>query len=293
MNPTASRREYLGRINRVLDHIEGHIDEPLRLEGLAHVAAFSPFHFHRVFRGLMGETVAHCIQRMRLERAAGMLTWNSEEPISNIALECGFSSPAHFARAFKAHFGATASEFRAAQERKQEQRPDRKERAPTAGEPPAAGVALQRLAPMRVAYIRHWGDYHAPSLWAAWERLAQWATAHELLGPGAELVGIPHDDPEVTPLERCRYDAGVQVGPEQRPSGEVAMATLEGGLHAVWACELHAEGILEAWNQLFGGWLPHSGFQPATGPCFELYGQGEPLPDGRWAVRFCLPVRPL
>ena len=58
------------RILRVLVHIQTHLDENLALDDLARVAHFSPFHFHRVFRGMMGESVKEHVRRLRLERAA-------------------------------------------------------------------------------------------------------------------------------------------------------------------------------------------------------------------------------
>ncbi|MBI5482765.1 MAG: helix-turn-helix transcriptional regulator [Deltaproteobacteria bacterium] len=50
--PGPSRAEYGGRVNRVLDHIDRHLAGPLGLEALARVAAFSPFHLHRVGFGI-------------------------------------------------------------------------------------------------------------------------------------------------------------------------------------------------------------------------------------------------
>jgi AraC family transcriptional regulator len=61
----ALRAEYRSRINRVIDHIDKHISESLRLEDLARVANFSAFHFHRIFGALVGETLNGWIQRKR------------------------------------------------------------------------------------------------------------------------------------------------------------------------------------------------------------------------------------
>ena len=64
------RLEYEKRVNRVIDHIRDHLADELSLESLAAIAAFSPFHFHRIFRAMTGETLAAFVQRLRLERAA-------------------------------------------------------------------------------------------------------------------------------------------------------------------------------------------------------------------------------
>lgn len=106
------RDEYISRINRVIDYIELNIDKDLSLEKLAQVANFSQFHFHRIFRALMGETLNRYIQRIRVERAALQLISNPKKTITEIAFDCGFSGSAPFARAFKDFFKMSASEWR-------------------------------------------------------------------------------------------------------------------------------------------------------------------------------------
>ena len=59
---TATVEDYKARILRVLVYIQRHLDEDTPLEDLARVAAFSPYHFHRVFRGMVGESVKEHIR---------------------------------------------------------------------------------------------------------------------------------------------------------------------------------------------------------------------------------------
>lgn len=107
-----ARRDYIERIQRVEDHIERHLDDQLTLDGLARVACFSPFHFHRVWTAVTGETLAATIQRLRLEKSADLLLKYPERTILDIALECGFSGQAVFARSFKEAYGMPASAWR-------------------------------------------------------------------------------------------------------------------------------------------------------------------------------------
>ncbi|MBL7135447.1 MAG: helix-turn-helix transcriptional regulator [Candidatus Marinimicrobia bacterium] len=76
----------------------------MTLNELVAVAHFSPFHFHRLFRAFVGETLKQFIQRIRLEKAAERLITNPLESITAIALDSGFSGSATFARAFKEYF---------------------------------------------------------------------------------------------------------------------------------------------------------------------------------------------
>lgn len=310
--PGPSRAEYVGRVNRVLDHIDRHLAEPLGLEALARVAAFSPFHFHRVFQALMGESLYACVTRLRLERAASMLVYNPRTPVTTIALDCGFSTSANFARAFKLRFGQSATEYRR-QRTARESKISQTDRKPRAAAPAATGqarivmtedgrctdagatmvVELRTLPAWRVAYIRHHGSYYAQGLYDAWDRLSRWAVGRGRWSPEAMFVGIAHDLPSITPEERCRYDACLVVADGVRPEGLVGVTDLPGGLYAVWDTVRAPDGIGSGWDELFRDWLPDSGYQPDARLCLELYGDGTALPDGRYRVGFGIPVTPL
>lgn len=80
MQRTATQRSYGARIKKVVAHLGERLDQPLTLETLAAVGHFSPYHFHRIYRGLMGETVADTLRRMRLHRAAVELAWLCGRP---------------------------------------------------------------------------------------------------------------------------------------------------------------------------------------------------------------------
>ena len=87
-----NKQEYLLRINKVTDYIHNNIDQPLPLQKMAGIACFSPFHFHRVFTILTGETPTDYIKRTRIEKAAQLLKRNKELSATEIARLCGFSS---------------------------------------------------------------------------------------------------------------------------------------------------------------------------------------------------------
>ncbi|HEU5134159.1 MAG TPA: helix-turn-helix domain-containing protein, partial [Steroidobacteraceae bacterium] len=92
MNDRASRalKEYDRRMNAVVEHIDRHLDQKLDLAALAGIANFSPFHFHRLFRALMGEALGDYVRRRRLEIAAVRLLSQEAVPVLNVALGVGF-----------------------------------------------------------------------------------------------------------------------------------------------------------------------------------------------------------
>ena len=93
-----TEQSYRQRILRVLVYLQQHLDEPLPLEDLARVACFSPYHFHRVFRGMVGESVKEHVRRLRLERAAQRLKATGQS-VTAIALDDeGLTSAEAFAQ---------------------------------------------------------------------------------------------------------------------------------------------------------------------------------------------------
>src|SRR5215467_5879357 len=108
---TQANSEYAQRINRVIDYLRGNLDRQLKLEELAKVAGFSEFHFHRIFGAVSGETLNNFTSRLRLEKAARLLRY-SDRSLTDIALECGFSSSATFSRAFRQVYDTSPRQFR-------------------------------------------------------------------------------------------------------------------------------------------------------------------------------------
>ena len=307
-----NRLDYEQRVNRVIDHIRAHLADELSLATLARVAAFSPFHFHRLFRAITGETLFGFVQRQRIEKAAGALHAHPHSSVLTVALDHGFSSAATFARAFRTHFGMSATQWRAGgaarwrarrqRDRKPGKRPRKRGKAGSATAPQTPRekegpmrVQVRDLPAFHVAYMRYVGPYGAYGIPALWTRLAAWMEPRGLNTPGRVTLGVAHDDPAITSGERCRYDACVVVPVDFAPDRWVNVTDVPPGRHAVAGFIGAAHQIEAAWDRVFRAWLPGSGYEPDDRPCYELY-RNDPSVDGkgrRFRCELCLPVRPL
>lgn len=276
------------------------VSEPLALEDVAKVACFSPYHFHRIFRAVVGETLAAFVKRVRLERAVVQLSHRPDATLTEIALACGFSSSSDFSRSFRAHYGVPPRLFDV-----ERFRATRREQLQATTMPPGEGHRLQKLPPgenpdgfapvlrelprRRVAYIRVANSYQGTGVLDAIATLRKWAEARDLAG--GQWLGYQWDDPEVVPLDKCRYDVGLEI-PEAVPvSGEVSVTHFA----AMTVAELEIIGTVElemrAIDWMFTTWLPTSGWAPAHQPCFEVW-NGAPFAHGmeHFELRMHLPV---
>ena len=154
---------------------------------------------------------------------------------------------------------------------------------------PAVEVAVKRLEPLRVAYVRHIGPYQ--QVGEAWSKLCTWAGPKGLLGPGLVRLGISHDDPEITPPERLRYDAALVVPESVTGSGEVAIQEIPGGDYAVAIHRGPYERLGQTYAALCGMWLPASGREVRDAPPIEFYriAFGEAPPE-EFLTEICVPL---
>lgn len=193
--------EYRSRLNRAIDYIQNHYDEDLNLAKLAEVACFSKFHFHRLFRTLVGETVNDFVRRVRLEKSIQKITRDKSKSITQIAFDCGFSSSQNFAKIFKSQFGVPPSLIRNEYDWDNWKIKIRnlREKDEQVLEPaesflhdiyrdkrqlpldkllnkwPVENVKIVNWPLFHVAYVRSIGPYSAQAIRPAYKKLLQWA----------------------------------------------------------------------------------------------------------------------
>ena len=255
--------DYRKRMDRVEAHISANLDGDLSLDTLADVAAFSRFHFHRVYQRLIGETVAETVRRTRLNRASVALA-TTAQPLPEVARHRGYPNAQSFARAYRAAYGETPSATR------------RRRVAP----PTLLPVKQGEFAMYDVEYRdepgfcgaaqAHSGAYQEIS--AAYETLIKTCLEAGLKGRMGLLVAYFWDDPTEVPVEKLRSHAGVIL-----PDGVAVPKGLDP--IKVAPCKVMVithkgpyTGLPTAWGYLYGEALPTSGRAPSSvEPPFERY----------------------
>jgi AraC family transcriptional regulator len=200
---------YRARIDRVLAHLAAHLDADLSVAELARIAHFSPYHFHRMFRAMTGESVAAVVRRLRLE-TAGRALRERDGSVTDVALAAGYGSPEAFTRAFQQAFGAAPSDYRRAVVAPRYLPPlsleltlDRTTMRLSL-EPFGStdmDVAIEVFPDRAAACLRHVGPYdHAGP---TYERVLRWAATAGLLERDAVVMGLSYDDPARSRRTRC------------------------------------------------------------------------------------------
>jgi AraC family transcriptional regulator len=162
--------------------------------------------------------------------------------ITEIALECGFSSSQNFARCFKAYYGSTPSLFREhfnwdswKSKMRNLKKDDSQELPPEAADllnhyrtqrqvsiedilarRTQMQVRVTEMPPLRVAYVRHkLRSAIGETTRGVFMRLLQWASDRGLMNTETLVMGVIWGNPDITPGDKLIYDASIfNLSPE-------------------------------------------------------------------------------
>jgi len=279
------KTDYHQKLKPVIRYLEKNYNSPLNLDSVAKRAALSPYHFHRVFKAVTGETLNEYLRRLRLQQAAQDLFYKKTS-VTEVALEFGFSSSQSFSKAFRKYFDLSPSDIINCEGRHcyskliQNSKVGRHLRKSGNVEPnldlddsPKSGqrrITMERkqFAPFTLAYVRVTGPYGENYL-AGIRKLYQWASAEGVAD--STCIFIYHDNPEVTPAEKCRTDICLMVPEGVKVSGEVELQPFAGGEYASMRQTITDKAQYgSAWNEHISQ-IVQLGIEMDDRPCFELY----------------------
>lgn len=267
----AAVHNYHVRMQRVLDHIDRHLDEDLDLDTASGVAAFSKYHFHRQFTATFGLSVYRYIQLARMKRASYRLAYRDAQSVTEIAMDAGYDAPDAFARAFRQRFGQSPSSFRKS--------PDWEPWLAAFGPLDNArsklmhktytpdDVTIRDVAPTPVAIMEHRGD--PATIGSTIQRFIAWRKASGLSPKTSPTFNIFHSDPRTTPPSEYHMDLCVGVDRSIEANGELIEAgTIPGGRCAVLRVVGNTDNLEPAALYLYRDWLPASGEEARDFPLY-------------------------
>jgi AraC family transcriptional regulator len=293
----APLHNYHVRMQRVLDHIDRHLDGDLDLETLSRVAAFSKFHFHRQFAATFGLSVHRYVQLARMRRASRQLAWNDAESVTDIAMDAGYDAPDAFARAFRQRFGQSPSSFRKS--------PDWAPWFAAFGPLDNArnklmqinftpdDVTIRDVPPTPVAILEHRGD--RATLGTSLDRFKAWCKTASL-SPETGRPSFMVFRSERCPANPADYSMDLCVGtdrPIEANDEGMKAGVIPGGRCAVLRYPGNTNNLEPAALYLYRDWLPDSGEEARDFPiyCQRRLSPIAEMPAHEVVVELFLPLK--
>ncbi|WP_240467651.1 GyrI-like domain-containing protein [Flagellimonas sp. HSM57] len=294
--------DYKIRINRVFEFIDQNLESDLSLNKVSEIAFFSPFHFHRVFKFITGETLNGYVTRRRIERSASDLL-HKNITATEIAHKYGFSDNSSYSRTFKKYFGVSPTEFK-------KQNPNRHSKirqleSKNGQEYPDyekyicvinnlknwikmnANIEIKEMPKMDLAYVSSIGPQN---LETAYGKLIQWATPKGLMNNQTKMITIYHDSFKVTEAGKVRMSASLLLNESIETEGEIGLTTIETGKFIVGGFEIGLNEFEKSWTGLFV-WMNENGYKKADREPFEIYHNNfNEHPERKAIVDFCIPI---
>jgi AraC family transcriptional regulator len=262
MENFGAQANYATRLTRVTSFIYDHLDDHLELQSLADVAALSPFHWHRIYHALYGETVAATVKRLRLQRAGADLARTSM-PMKAIAARAGYDSVASFTRVFKSLYGMPPAQYRREGSHAQFE-PKAKQKTHEVYD-----IGLINVPKTALAVVNHVGSYLA--IGKAFDALYATLGSRNLISEKMRSIAIYLDDPTSVPEPALRAKAGIVVEADFPVEHPLERAEIRAGAYAVLKHKGPYSDMKAAYDWLFGDWLAQSGREPADAPVIEEY----------------------
>lgn len=294
--------DYKNRINRVFEFIDENLESDLSLNTISEIAFFSPFHFHRVFKFVTGETLNEYVIRRRIEKSALDLL-HKNITTTEIAHKFGFSANSSFSRAFKKYYGINPTEFK-------RQNPNkfskiRQLESKIGQEYPGhekyiciindlknwtkmnAKIEIKEMPKMDLAYVSSIGPQNLEN---AYGKLMQWATPQGLMNDQTKMVTIYHDSFKVTEANKVRMSASILLHKSVEPEGEIGLTSIESGKFIVGSFEIGLNEFEKSWTGLFI-WMNENGYKKANREPFEIYHSNfKEHPERKAVVDFYIPI---
>lgn len=253
---------YHDRMERVTDYILNNLDKDLDLMALADIACLSPYHWHRVYAGMTGETITQTVKRLRLQFAGRDLI-STDLSIEDIGKRYGYPNLQSFTRIFADHFEMPPGEYRHRGYHTVYDVPSSERDAKM------YDVEIKSINAVTLAGLPHKGSYM--EVGGKFEQAVGLCIGQGAIKDMIAMVGIYYDDPGSVAVDELRSFAGAVVSDDQSVEAPLEISKIDGGKYAVLTHQGPYGELSKAYTWFYGSWIPEAGHEFADAPPFEKY----------------------
>ncbi|TMU50681.1 AraC family transcriptional regulator [Flagellimonas algicola] len=281
-NESEIQKKYSNRLNKVFQYIDENLDSKLSLCTVSEKAFFSPFHFHRIFKLMTGETLNEFITRRRIEKSV-LAILHKKSSLSEISHMYGFGDNSAYTKAFKKYYGISPTEFKSQNPNKfsktrqlnskiGQSYPDLDEYVCIIDNLKKwmdmnAKIEIKQIPEQTYVYITCIGPHGLP---AAFQKLITWAIPNGFMTEETKLMTVYQDSLKVTEEEKARFRACLPMGKQVDHIDEFETAKIPSGKYIVGKFEIILDDFEKSWTGLYV-WMDENNYERAEGESFEVY----------------------
>lgn len=286
------KNHYRARLQPVIQHLEQHYNQTLKLEDMAQKANISPYHFHRIFKAIMGEPLNQYVRRLKLEHAANQLFYQ-QHSVTEVAMDIGFSSSQALSKALNNYFGLSATQFKQCKDvttfkallknSKIGHQLSNTKHGNDYGNTDNEYLNSIKALPMRIetlteqalVALRVTGGYDVNDgrTEHAVQSLYQWAESQGIVRTDVTFIFIYLDNPQITPAHQCRTDVCITRPDNTTITTPFKAQTLPAGTYATKRITATNDTqFAQAWDSLIES-IVESNWSLNNAPCFQHFHQ--------------------
>jgi AraC family transcriptional regulator len=260
---------YQKKVSEVLSYIHNHLSDELNVKLLSEQFGISFFHFQRILKAYLNEPLGSYINRVRLDAALRIIRY-SDLPISEIALQIGYSDCSAFSKAFSKEFGFSPQRFKSNNVIVLNTHVDYKTN--NLGKLVSdIKPKIVILADKPVVYTKFKGEYTGKEYNNVWDNFWEVVKRNDILSWKPDVFSVYYDDPFETAAADCRAECCVATHKKASDSEHVETKTLVGGKYAMFRYKGPHKRLLEINEYILKVWVINSNIQLRNSPLIEKY----------------------
>ncbi len=256
-----------------IEFVEESLFDQLSVDSIARSAYFSTYHYSRLFKAIVGESVMSYVRKRRLTEAADLLA-KSDLSILNIAMDCQFESQEAFTRAFKNQFKLTPGKYRKHNEpfrllhkKKFDQNTWVHRQQVISTEPKIVSKPMMKVIGIPTIYTLE--DFNMMTMWSVFKKRRD--EIINFVSP-ENYFGIYENHQENSSEETLfTYLCCKQVNSFEMLPEKMVSRTIQEQTYAVFTHKGSTETMDVSLGYIWGDWLPKSGYLYTDKPDFELF----------------------
>ena len=280
-------KSHLEQINLALVYVHNNFDSNITAKDLAEVSGYSIFHFHRIFKAIVGQNINDYIRHIRLEKTSNILLYNQHQTIAQIATNSGFSTATSFSFAFKKKFEMTPKEWRkSGYEKSYRSLVDINKYIDIDIDNPQ--IVKEDKIP--IIYMRIFG--YDKEVNEIWKTMFEFAEEMNILDNPHRYIGLFHNHPSFLPYNNTRYLACIQTESNIFRIANLGKCVISKGKFAKFNFRCKHSELYEMMHLAYIKWLPDSNYEVRNFPAYVEYKNPENLlNNGLLECDFYMPIQ--